>query len=80
MSDEIIDGEDQLGVLLMGHDFKSWWCGSLLSIHDARKHRAAPAGHHAAGGDLGRRGGDLDDRPSEKRRSACPTTSITKRF
>jgi len=38
MSDEIIDGEDQLGVLLMGHDFKSWWCGSLLSIHDARKH------------------------------------------
>ncbi|MBI4970688.1 MAG: homospermidine synthase [Candidatus Omnitrophica bacterium] len=38
MNDEIIDGEDQLGVLLMGHDFKSWWCGSLLSIHDARKH------------------------------------------
>ena len=38
MSDEITDGEDQLGVLLMGHDFKSWWCGSLLSIHDARKH------------------------------------------
>lgn len=38
MNDEIIDGEDQLGVLLMGHDFTSWWCGSLLSIHDARKH------------------------------------------
>ncbi|HNV86507.1 MAG TPA: saccharopine dehydrogenase C-terminal domain-containing protein [Candidatus Omnitrophota bacterium] len=38
MSDEIIDGEDQLGVLLMGHDFNSWWCGSTLSIHDARKH------------------------------------------
>jgi len=38
MSDEITDGEDQLGVLLMGHDFKSWWCGSLLSIHDARRH------------------------------------------
>ncbi|MFH1826764.1 MAG: saccharopine dehydrogenase C-terminal domain-containing protein [bacterium] len=37
MNDEIIDGEDQLGVLLMGHDFKSWWCGSLLSIHTARK-------------------------------------------
>ena len=37
MSDEIIDGEDQLGVLLMGHDFKSWWCGSLLDIHTARK-------------------------------------------
>jgi homospermidine synthase len=38
MSDEIIDGKDELGVLLMGHDFTSWWCGSLLSIHDARRH------------------------------------------
>jgi len=37
MSDEIIDGEDQLGVLLMGHDFNSWWCGSLLDIHSARE-------------------------------------------
>ncbi len=37
MNDEIIDGEDQLGVLLMGHDFNSWWCGSLLDIHTARK-------------------------------------------
>lgn len=37
MSDEIIDGRDELGVLLMGHDFKSWWCGSLLDIHQARK-------------------------------------------
>ncbi|MCX5750895.1 MAG: saccharopine dehydrogenase NADP-binding domain-containing protein [Candidatus Saganbacteria bacterium] len=37
MSDEIIDGRDELGVLLMGHDFNSWWCGSLLDIHTARK-------------------------------------------
>ena len=37
MSDEIIDGRDELGVLLMGHDFKSWWTGSLLDIHAARK-------------------------------------------
>src|SRR3989339_52104 len=37
MSDEIIDGRDELGVLLMGHDFSSWWCGSLLDIHTARK-------------------------------------------
>ncbi|MDP8229780.1 MAG: saccharopine dehydrogenase C-terminal domain-containing protein [Candidatus Gorgyraea atricola] len=37
MSDEIIDGRDELGVLLMGHDFKSWWCGSLLDIHSSRK-------------------------------------------
>jgi homospermidine synthase len=37
MSDEIISGRDELGVLLMGHDFKSWWCGSLLDIHEARR-------------------------------------------
>ncbi|NQU16641.1 MAG: saccharopine dehydrogenase NADP-binding domain-containing protein [Candidatus Saganbacteria bacterium] len=37
MSDEIIDGADELGVLLMGHDFNSWWCGSLLDIHSSRK-------------------------------------------
>lgn len=37
MSDEIIDGRDELGVLLMGHDFNSWWCGSLLDIHEARR-------------------------------------------
>src|SRR3989339_1227461 len=37
MNDEIIDGEDQLGVLLMGHDFNSWWCGSILDIHTSRK-------------------------------------------
>ncbi|HOW58197.1 MAG TPA: saccharopine dehydrogenase C-terminal domain-containing protein [Candidatus Omnitrophota bacterium] len=37
LADEIIDGRDELGVLLMGHDFKSWWCGSLLDIHTTRK-------------------------------------------
>ena len=37
MNEEIIDGEDRLGVLLMGHEYKAWWYGSLLSIHDARK-------------------------------------------
>ena len=37
MNDEIIDGEDRLGVLLMGHQYKSWWTGSLLNIHEARK-------------------------------------------
>jgi homospermidine synthase len=36
MSDEIVEGADELGVLLMGHDFNSWWCGSLLDIHRAR--------------------------------------------
>jgi homospermidine synthase len=37
MNDEIIDGRDELGILLMGHDFDSWWCGSLLDIHTARE-------------------------------------------
>jgi len=38
LNHDIVDGRDELGVLLMGHDFKSWWCGSLLTVHDARKH------------------------------------------
>jgi homospermidine synthase len=37
MSDEITSGADELGVLLMGHDFKSWWCGSLLDIDETRR-------------------------------------------
>ena len=37
MNEEIIDGEDRLGVLLMGHPYKSWWTGSMLSIHEARQ-------------------------------------------
>jgi homospermidine synthase len=36
MNDEITQGEDQLGCLLMGHDYKSWWIGSLLDIHESR--------------------------------------------
>ena len=28
MTDEIISGHDELGVLLMGHDYKGWWVGS----------------------------------------------------
>lgn len=37
MTDEIIDGRDELGVLLMGHDLDGWWVGSQLDIHEARK-------------------------------------------
>jgi homospermidine synthase len=37
MNDEIVDGRDELGCLLMGHDYQSWWIGSLLDIHEARK-------------------------------------------
>ena len=36
IKDEITCGIDELGVLLIGDDF-SWWHGSQLSIHDARK-------------------------------------------
>ena len=38
MNEEITDGEDRLGVLLMGHPYSAWWTGSLLSIHEARRH------------------------------------------
>lgn len=37
MNDEITSGRDELGVLLMGHDFNSWWCGSLLDIRETRR-------------------------------------------
>ncbi|MBF0253679.1 MAG: homospermidine synthase [Candidatus Omnitrophica bacterium] len=37
MNNEITSGRDELGVLLMGHDFKSWWCGSLLDIEETRR-------------------------------------------
>lgn len=37
MGDEITDGRDELGVLLMGHDLCGWWVGSQLDIHEARQ-------------------------------------------
>lgn len=37
LNDDIIDGVDELGCLLMGHDFRCWWIGSILDIHEARK-------------------------------------------
>ena len=37
MNDEIIEGDDRLGVLLMGHPYRSWWTGSLLSIEESRR-------------------------------------------
>ena len=36
LNDEITSGRDELGVLLMGHPYVSWWTGSLLSIDEAR--------------------------------------------
>jgi homospermidine synthase len=37
MNDDIVAGRDELGCLLMGHPFSSWWIGSLLDIHEARR-------------------------------------------
>lgn len=36
MDDDIISGRDELGCLLMGPSWGSWWIGSLLDIHEAR--------------------------------------------
>ncbi|MDX1995232.1 MAG: saccharopine dehydrogenase NADP-binding domain-containing protein [bacterium] len=37
MTDEIIDGKDELGVLLLGHAMNGWWVGSQLDIHETRQ-------------------------------------------
>jgi homospermidine synthase len=37
LNDEIISGADAMGILLCGHMYKSWWTGSVLDIHAARK-------------------------------------------
>jgi len=37
MQDDIVDGMDELGVLLMGHDLGVYWYGSQLSIQEARE-------------------------------------------
>jgi len=35
--DEIVDGHDELGVLVMGHKRGAYWYGSLLDVHSARR-------------------------------------------
>ena len=35
--DELVDGVDELGVLLYGHDKNAYWYGSQLSLEEARK-------------------------------------------
>jgi homospermidine synthase len=44
MNDEIISGRDELGVLVMGHPYKSWWTGMQTTIEEAR----AAAPHQSA--------------------------------
>ena len=36
MNDDIVSGVDELGALLMGHSYQSWWVGSALSIEQSR--------------------------------------------
>lgn len=36
MTDEITEGEDTIGALIMGHRYNAWWTGSRLSIEEAR--------------------------------------------
>ncbi len=37
MTDEITEGADILGALVMGHAYNSWWTGSILSIEESRR-------------------------------------------
>jgi homospermidine synthase len=37
LTDEISEGMDLVGALIMGHRFQSWWTGSVLSIAAARR-------------------------------------------
>jgi homospermidine synthase len=34
---DVLTGMDEVGVLLMGHDYKTWWVGSRLSIETSQK-------------------------------------------
>lgn len=52
LTDEIAEGMDLFGALIMGHRYQSWWTGSILSIETARKkvpHVNATAVQVAAG-------------------------------
>ena len=74
MGDEIISGQDQLGVLLMGHPYTAWWTGSLLSIDETRAlvpHQNATTLQVAASV-LGARA--VDDRRARAGACACPTS------
>jgi homospermidine synthase len=37
INDEIVEGDDILGALIMGHRYNSWWTGSVLSIEESRR-------------------------------------------
>ena len=37
LNHDIVDGRDELGVLLLGHPLGGWWYGSQLDVHEARR-------------------------------------------
>ena len=37
LNHDIVEGRDELGVLLMGHALGGWWFGSQLDVHEARR-------------------------------------------
>ena len=37
LHEDIVDGKDELGVLLYGHEKNAYWYGSQLDIHRTRK-------------------------------------------
>jgi homospermidine synthase len=37
LDEDVTEGRDELGVLLMGHGRGAWWYGSQLDIHEARR-------------------------------------------
>jgi hypothetical protein len=77
MSDEIVDGMDELGVLLYGHAKNAYWYGSQLTIHEARS--LAPY-QNATGLQVSSAvvaGHDLGDRESRRAASSTPTSSTT---
>ena len=36
-NEDVVEGRDELGVLLMGHGLGGWWYGSQLDVHEARR-------------------------------------------
>ncbi len=73
MSDEITEGIDELGVLLMGHGLNAL-VDRLAARHprDAPA-RAGPERDDAAGGGVGDRRAGVDDQEPDARASSCPT-------
>ena len=74
---EIVDGIDELGVLLYGHAKNAYWYGSQLSIEETRAHRALSERHRHAGllGGAGRHGvgaGKSERRHRRSRRDGLP--------